>query len=135
MATELDEISEAIGQLRAGQDGTNATLVRLEQKIEGGVAALRESVDRAIRDLRDRHHEHNNKILVLIGQIQQESRSTGERHDLRISSLEQTRAIQVGVTSANRRWTAVIAAVVSAFISVTAVLAQWYGHIVRPPHP
>lgn len=137
MASELDEISEAIGQLRAGQEGTNASIVRLEQKIEGGIAGLREAFEHAIRDIRDRHHEHNNKVLVMIGEIGQEFRTKQENIDVRVSSLEQTRAIQVNVAAQNRRWTAVIAAVISGCINALALIAQWYhsGAGIRPPHP
>lgn len=137
MSTTLDQISEAIGHLRAGQEGTNATIVRLEQRIEGAIRVLQDNFEKNFRDIRDRHHEHNNRVMGLIGRVDKDMEKLQEKQNTAIASLdarvrliEDALRLDKDIRRVHAKWVAFFVALASSIATGTIEFVIWLagGH-------
>lgn len=112
MTTQLDQISEAIGQLRGTQAATNIAVEQLERRFDASLELLRRDINKVFEDIRTRHHEHNNEVMKQLGRMDLDMVTRFKDHETRISTMENWIATFTGIQKANRTWLATISALI-----------------------
>lgn len=123
MSSQLDEISEAIGQLRASVLSNTLGMAELSKRIENASDLIRRDMIKGMDDIRERHHAHNNEVMRQLGKMEYESMQKYRDYDERIDNLEHWKTQVVTRTISNRAWLAAISGVVGA---VSSLIVEWF---------
>jgi len=120
----IDEISEAIGRLGASVEDATRQNQRLERMLQTGLESLERSMKEMLRELRDRYHEHHNKIQTELNTMGADYLKLRDR----VQGLEDRAKEQKILTRANIKWISGISSFISsAIIAAIEIFIHLHG--------